>query len=284
MYRFRLLLDEHLKIRMPNLNVLDFALHRHLHEQSAVETHRHRWSQVILYLSGAGSQVLPNGQAPVGPGTLVVLPPAVPHAFRRTTERMPLSLVIDFNLSGARSLQPVVCNLNHSELMEIRQQLAYLLRLQSKDADVRGWENVTVILKSLITLLRTANWLEQVPLSSPEARDSAMHRLLFAMDLTAPLRQIVHQSGYQRDHLNRLVKKEAGLTLGQFRAQRRLEKAKELLSHGFQIGSVGNAIGMLDQSYFARWFRRQTGLSPSQWARNGEGLRPGASGQLAEVR
>jgi AraC family L-rhamnose operon transcriptional activator RhaR len=77
----------------------------------------------------------------------------------------------------------------------------------------------------------------------------------------------VQRSGYQRDHLNRLVKRETGLTLGQLRMQRRLARAKELLAQGIRVADVAEAVGVLDQNYFARWFRRQTGQPPSRWSR-----------------
>ena len=71
--------------------------------------------------------------------------------------------------------------------------------------------------------------------------------------------------GYQRDHLNRILKRESGLTLGQHRAQVRLGEAKRLLGKQLAIGEVGSRVGFDDQNYFARWFRAQTGLSPSSW-------------------
>jgi AraC family L-rhamnose operon transcriptional activator RhaR len=122
-----------------------------------------------------------------------------------------------------------------------------------------------VILQLLITMLRAAGWLERLgPLSGSE-KGQAINRLLAKMDPTIPLVQVVQQSGYHRDHLNRLLKKETGLTLGQLRAQQRLAKAKELLSNGVQVGNAAAMVGLPDQSYFARWFRRQTGQLPSRW-------------------
>jgi len=131
-------------------------------------------------------------------------------------------------------------------------------------------ESATVVLHLLITLLRVAGWLERVPELVSGPGESAIHRLLYSVDVTTPLQQIIRQSGYQRDHLNRLVKKETGLSLGQVRMQRRLVKAKELLSDGIRVANVANEVGFTDQSYFSRWFRQQTGRVPSRWPRHGQ--------------
>jgi AraC family L-rhamnose operon transcriptional activator RhaR len=240
-------------------------VHRHLPEHASVEQHRHRWCQVILYLSGRGQQTFAGAAARVEPGTLVVMPPGIAHAFHRTTERPPLCLMIDFRLAGARRNPAAVCSLNRSEITQVRQNLAYLIRLQAESGGVLRWEAAAAVLQTLITLLRAARWAKRVP--QPQAGGSSvMGRLLATLGPATPLRQVVQRSGYQRDHLNRLVKRETGLTLGQLRTQRRLARAKELLSQGMRVANVAELVGVLDQSYFARWFRRQTGQPPSRWS------------------
>jgi AraC family L-rhamnose operon transcriptional activator RhaR len=42
--------------------------------------------------------------------------------------------------------------------------------------------------------------------------------------------------------------------------------AEGRLRRGGGVAAVAAELGFADQSYFARWFRKQTGLSPSQWA------------------
>jgi AraC family L-rhamnose operon transcriptional activator RhaR len=270
MRHFRSLLINKADIRLPGLRVLTFAVHRHLPEHASIERHRHRWCQVILYLSGRGLQRFASGEARVEPGTLVVMPPGVAHAFVRTTDRPPLCLMIDFRLAKARQWPAAVCSLNRSEIAQVRQNLAYLIRLQAGSSGVLRWEGAAAVLQTLITLLRAASWLERVPQPSPGG-GSVMGRLLSTVGPATPLRQVVQRSGYQRDHLNRLVKSETGLTLGQLRMQRRLARAKELLSQGVRVADVAEAVGVLDQSYFSRWFRRQTGQTPSRWSRRALG-------------
>jgi len=267
MRHFRSLLIDRANIRMSGLRILTFALHRHLAEHASIEPHRHRWSQMILYISGRGQQIFQNGAAQVEPGTLVLLPPGKLHAFQRAANRAPLCLMIDFHLKGERVHPEAICSVNRSELSQVRQHLASLLRLQSRARGVLRWESAAAILQILITMLRAAGWLEHTPPSSGRETSLPIRRLLSNLDPTVPLLDVVKRSGYNRDHLNRLVKKETGLTLGQLRTQRRLSKAKALLSEGLQVGHVAAVIGLPDQSYFARWFRRQTGRPPSGWGR-----------------
>ena len=269
MRRFRSLLIDQADLRMPGLHIKTFALHRHLAEHASIEPHRHPWSQAILYLGGSGTQTIARGTAHVAPGTLVVLPPGVAHAFQRTDLRAPLCLMIDFRLPHARRRPPAVCSLTRSELAFVRQQMATLLSLQTGAGQALRWEGAAAVLQILTTLLRSAGWLERIAIGPrPDRRHGgAIQRLLEQVTFDHPLADIVRRSGYQRDHLNRLIKQETGLTLGQYRAQKRLARAKALLEQGVQVAAVGATVGMPDQSYFARWFRRQTGQPPSHWTR-----------------
>ena len=74
-------------------------------EDSIIEAHRHRWSQVCFIWLGSGRQIFSDSGIPVEPGTLMVVPPGMMHAFKRTTNRRPLCLMIDFEKENA-STQP----------------------------------------------------------------------------------------------------------------------------------------------------------------------------------
>ncbi len=271
MHHFRSLLIDRVNVRMSGLRILSFALHRHLAEHSSIEFHSHHWSQVLLYCSGQGKQLFKDASLQVEAGTLVVVPPRMLHAFQRTSARAPQCLMINFHLRGERAHPQVVSVVSHAELARIRQHLADLLRLHAKARGLLHWESAMVILQILITMLRTAGWLEREQPLSRSDTGVAVRRLLTSMNPSDSLTNVVRRSGYHRDHLNRLVKKETGLTLGQLRTSRRLARAKELLSRGMQVGNVAAEIGLPDQSYFARWFRRQTDRSPSRWSRLAKG-------------
>jgi AraC family L-rhamnose operon transcriptional activator RhaR len=281
MRHFRSLLIERAEVRMPGLHVMRLALHRHLAEHASVELHRHAWCQALLYLHGRGVQALASRhgvtEARVEPGTLVVLPPGARHAFQRREARAPLCLMVDFRLKGARKRGAEVCTLGRSELAQVRQHVAHLLNAQKGAGGALRWESAPAVLLLLAMFLRAAGWLERLPSASADGAGAggaggaggAVRQLLLKMRADDSLGEVVRRSGYQRDYLNRLVKRETGLTLGQYRAQQRLARAKALLAQGLRVADVAAETGMPDQSYFARWFRRQTGRVPSAWGRAG---------------
>lgn len=266
MRRFRSLLIDDADLRIPGLTVMSLQLHRHLAEHASVDPHRHRWCQALLYLGSRGVQAIDGVEVRIEPGTLVLLPPHAGHAFRRADRRAPLCLVINFRVRHARRRRLAVCSLNRSSLAEIRRQLAHLIRLRGASPDAFAWDGAAAVLQILILLLRAAGWLATPRPAATSGGDTrGLQQLLGSMSLEGPLDEAVRRSGYQRDHLNRLVKQETGLSLGQFRASRRLARAKELLAQGVKVAAVAGEVGLPDQGYFARWFRRQTGVTPSGW-------------------
>jgi AraC family transcriptional regulator, transcriptional activator of pobA len=267
MRRFRSLLINNVNLRMPGLKILTLAAHRHLPELASITQHQHAWNQAILYLTGIGRQTLAHSKVQIAPGSLVLVPPGVAHAFARSGNIAPLCLLIDFRLRNGDRRRATVSSLSRSELAQLRQDLAQLIRLQAKANGALRYESAALVLQVLIMLLRAGGWLERKTPVAPGHPGTALRNLLKKVELTGPLSDLVRRSGYQRDHLNRLLKRETGLTLGQYRTQQRLLRAKQLLTEGTQVAAAAAAVGLLDQSYFARWFRRQTGLSPSAWSR-----------------
>jgi AraC family L-rhamnose operon transcriptional activator RhaR len=77
--------------------------------------------------------------------------------------------------------------------------------------------------------------------------------------------ELAKRVGLQKDYLNRMVRHGTGLTLGQWRARELLRNVEQDILKGVRISLVADRAGFLDQNYFSRWFRKQTGLAPSKW-------------------
>lgn len=257
-------LENEINVRLPGLHLCRFTLYRPNADHSVFRSPPAPYSRALFFPESV------NGRTPApswlrSPGTAVLLPAGNNDDRSREIGSLPPCIALDFQLLEPASHLPVTCVLHREDLLHAREHLARLLQLQADGGAGCAWECAVEVLNVLVMLLRTAGWIHSELAGACSVGDSAMHRLLLTMPLESTLGSVVERSGYQRDHLNRLIKRQTGLTLGQFRTQRRLDRAKELLARGVKVGDVAGEIGLLDQSYFARWFRRQTGLAPTQW-------------------
>lgn len=74
--------------------------------------------------------------------------------------------------------------------------------------------------------------------------------------------------GMSRQHLCYIFQKQYRCSLKVYIDAKRLRRAKKLLSdNGLQIRQVGLNVGFILQKSFSRWFKNQTGLSPSEFLR-----------------
>lgn len=73
------------------------------------------------------------------------------------------------------------------------------------------------------------------------------------------------QLGVDEKTIQRLFRKETGMTFGQWRQQARLMQALERIAQGERIIDVAGALGYDSPSAFASMFKRQFGTTPSQF-------------------
>jgi AraC family L-rhamnose operon transcriptional activator RhaR len=261
MRKWRPILLSELGIRLPGVEVLGVALNRHLAETNRVRGHSHLYCQFLLYLTGRGRQVIDGEEIPVGPGRLVFLRPGERHAFRKERARRPLCLAVDLVLEEGAERCLRERQMTSGEMAAVRQILVKLM--EAKELEVRSG---ALILELVHLLLSAAGWVEVLEKGRVNPVTGKVEKVLGSEGgLELGPREIAEAVGLQLDYLNRVLKRECGLTAGQMLAGARLEKAKNLLKGETLVGDVAEAVGMLDQNYFARWFKGQTGVTPSAW-------------------
>lgn len=82
------------------------------------------------------------------------------------------------------------------------------------------------------------------------------------------LNTIAQQFHFNPSYLSSLFKRQTGTGLKEYMIQRRIERAKGLLTDSdLKIQQIASRCGYEDDSYFVQLFKRQTGLSPSQYRR-----------------
>ncbi|MEM8955629.1 MAG: AraC family transcriptional regulator [Verrucomicrobiota bacterium] len=261
MRNYRPILLKDLEIRVPGTDVIRVCLNRHLPEADWVRRHRHEHAQFLCYLSGHGRQEVGGRAYDVRAGSLVLVPSGVEHAFRKAQVRAPLCVVVDVRLGREPSEDQVLRHLTSGQLTRVRHLLSELASLTRDDDVLR---TAAVILRLVAEFSEVAR--DQPPRIKGKPIAGRVMKLLQGQDLRELRPQdIAREVGYQRDHLNRLLKREVGQTTGQLLAEARLVRAKHLLERGMKISDVGETVGFLDQNYFARWFKQQTGCAPSRW-------------------
>lgn len=268
----RSVLAADLGLQIPGFKISALSLNEHLPETHPA-THSHRHDQILIYLRGRGEQSLSGQRHATRAGTVIHAIAGASHGFERERQRRPLCLVMDLQVSARRPRGAgTVAQLAATDVATIRSRMSVLLNLRGASAARRRVQASSVALEFLNVALGALGWFEKdlKPAQNSGTVTRRAERMLkksMSQDRYS-LADLASQLGYQRDHLNRLLKAECGQTFGQLRAKLRLAAAKQALRGGGSVSEAASAIGIDDQNYFARWFRAQIGVTPSQWRLN----------------
>ena len=247
-----------LLVQKIEIHALDFVLRKlqlNRHRDAEVAPHGHDFAQLILYLSGEGVQTVNGRRRRARAGDLFVIPAHSPHGFSVAGRSRPLCLVLDYEHEDAgrvraahRTLSPATLNDLHSLLSRVPRKGRLTL------ADYPA------------ILAVVARLLDHSPAVFPPV-PTLFEKLREHVRLPASFGKIARDLGYHPDHLNRMLKRESGLGLRALRDRARLETAQAALRSERTVAEAATRAGFDDPNYFTRWFRRQTGRTPSAWRR-----------------
>lgn len=86
------------------------------------------------------------------------------------------------------------------------------------------------------------------------------------LDKELTLESLSRFAGYSPYFLHRIFRRHTGMPLHRHIMEVRLERAKTLLTEGMTVSAVSEQIGMPSPSYFSRFFKRHTNLTPHWWS------------------
>jgi AraC-like DNA-binding protein len=247
------------KIEIQALGFVLRKLQLNRHRDAEVATHEHDFAQLILYLSGEGEQRIGARPRTAKPGDLFVIPPGTPHGFALVGRSRPVCLVLDYELEGAARVRGGHRRLGPAKLNELHGLLA---RVPAKGR--LSLSHYPAILAVV------AHLLEHPAAPNPPANGAGLFDRISGMlrePNGASLAGTARAAGYHPDHLTRKLKREAGLGLRALRDRLRLEAAQDALRATPSIAEAATRCGFDDPNYFSRWFRRQTGVTPSKFRR-----------------
>lgn len=243
-----------LLVQKIEIHALGFVLRKlqlNRHRDAEVAPHRHDYAQLILYLTGEGVQTVNRRRHRAQAGDLFAIPACVPHGFSVAGRSRPLCLVLDYELEGPARVRATHRRLPPGTLNELH---ALLARVPRKGRPtLADYPAILAVVARLLDPGRTA---------PPPAGPSLFEKVRERIPAARHLRDVASGLGYHPDHLNRKLKREAGLGLRALRDRVRLEAAQAALRSAPSIAEAATQCGFDDPSYFSRWFRRQTGLTP----------------------
>lgn len=76
------------------------------------------------------------------------------------------------------------------------------------------------------------------------------------------LEELAEGSGYTKEYLAKLFKKEMGISVSDYILKSRIDEAKNLFAEGRSCNEVAQILGFSSQSYFIRQFKKTTGMTP----------------------
>jgi AraC-like DNA-binding protein len=80
------------------------------------------------------------------------------------------------------------------------------------------------------------------------------------------------EAGISENYLSRLVKQSTGHSVGSWIDIVRIQRAKRMLSStSLSVIDIASSVGVEDQSYFSRLFKKETGLTPSAFRKKMQG-------------
>ena len=114
---------------------------------------------------------------------------------------------------------------------------------------------------------------------------ATLDELARRIDRPTTLADLASRAGYSPQHLNRSFRAALGMTPLRYLTNLRLQRAVALLHENrLTVAAIARKVGIEDEYYFSRLFRRHTGRSPSQYRADADSNSPSPDSKLPLVR
>ncbi|HEX2216113.1 MAG TPA: helix-turn-helix domain-containing protein [Xanthobacteraceae bacterium] len=256
-----------------------------------IRAHRHRnLFQILLIERGGGEMTFEAGSIPFAAPAAILVPPTIAHGFHfrpQETDGFVVSFTEDVaDALGERSgealgrlkalaAEPVVPLAGEAEARRLSTLCAELheerfLAREGFRLAMRGY--LALIAIEVARLAASRARTGSVTLSATDATVQALRKLV--EEHFREQRQLAFYAdklAMTPDRLNDHVKRATGVTAGHLIRQRVLTEAKRQLVFTTQpIHEIAYELAFADHSHFARFFRKQTGMTPQAF-REGRG-------------
>jgi len=250
-------------------------------DDKSIETdfpHRHNFYTVCLVIKGNGVHVIDFEKIDIRPNRLFFIKPEQVH-FWQTGPGSKLA-IIQFSVDYLAVL------FNPDSIPAIHSTLKQYIDLQAEESSLiydiiskietennkNDLNSDKIIQAQIFIILAETERLCRIETVQKSKGNKTEILNSFKRLLNSNYKEITTISGYAKllsitpNWLNIIVKETTGFTANEFMHQRVLLEAKRLLiNKNTDITQIAYELGFKDASYFARFFKKSTGMSPTEF-------------------
>lgn len=249
---------------------------------SPVKPHTHNALEIYFTLNDLPDVLLNDTVSSVESGSLIIIPPYCVHQLFNTYSNICERYIITINsvwLNHVFSSHPELiayanqnANFNIIKLSGTEQEtLCSLLNQFVTKADTVSLSHYTsffYLLETVSTIITKQDKMQNSVLSISSSQQTVNRIIAFINEnLTHQLTldDIASHFYMNKDYMARIFKEHTHASIGHYISLSRANMAQQLLAEGMTVPEVQEVMGFTSYAYFFKFFKKMTGVSPSQY-------------------
>ena len=249
-----------------------------------ITLHTHPFTELFYVVDGKGEFNIQGQRFPVKPNDFVIINPQVEHTELSSPDEPLEYIVLGINGLSFSNLTPVSEGGHPFSFFNLRDEQKDILRylnamVQEATSQSMSYElvchNLLEIL--LIKILRHQHFDLEVGKQSKATKDISFikHYLETYYHESIQLEDLASMTHLSRFYISHSFKKEIGMSPMEYLIDIRIKESKILLrTTNYSISQVADIVGFTTPTYFSKQFRKSTGISPTDYREQFQGVKP----------
>ena len=246
--------------------------------------HTHPFTELFYVVDGKGEFNIQGQRFPVKANDFVIINPQVEHTELSSPDEPLEYIVLGIRGLSFSNLTPVSEGGHPFSFFNLRDEQKDILRylnamVQEATSQQMSYElvchNLLEIL--LIKILRHQHFDLEVGKQSKATKDISFikHYLETYYHESIQLEDLASMTHLSRFYMSHSFKKEIGMSPMEYLIDIRIKESKILLrTTNYSISQVADIVGFTTPTYFSKQFRKSTGISPTDYREQFQGVKP----------